>query len=191
MGVGVNEIVVCGFDKAMFGCRLSMNSVDKMDSDFYRFGENDLKLAKKLFQNGTSHAAFMRQIQVWFRLRAPVFFWKHWDKYKWIHRLDNEIEERSESVMHGIMKQPLKQDDFCYELNPTILNILNSYIDRNEFHSLVNHLPQSYMQERMINTNLSVILEMVNQRKNHRLKEWSEFINQIRSIVYIDEFLDW
>lgn len=188
--IKVENVIVAGVNQAMYGCRLSHGSTERMDSSFYRFGDNDLTLAKRLYNAGTDHSAFLRQIQVWFRLTAPVFFWKHWDKYKWVNRFENEIEERSESVMHGIMKEELTQVNFNKPVPKVVLDVLNSYRERGQFEELVNCLPQGFLQERQINTNLAVVLEMVKQRKRHRLVEWSEFVRQVRSFVYIDNFLD-
>lgn len=44
-------------------------------------------------------------------------------------------------------------------------------------------LPECYMQKRTVNTNYMVLRNMYNQRKNHRLPQWSrDFVNFIESL---------
>lgn len=186
----IDDVVIAGINCAMHGCRLSHGSVDKVDSSFYRFGPKDIKLATALYKLGTDHSAFLRQIQVWFRLKAPMYFWKHWDKYKWVNRLNNEVEERSASTMHSILKDELTSQDFAWGCPPDILEFLNGLREDKEFELLVNSLPQGYMQERQINTNLAVLLTMVEQRRNHKLREWSDFINAVYPMLYIKDFIE-
>ena len=55
---------------------------------------------------------------------------------------------------------------------------------------LIRLLPESYLQKRTITMNYENILSMVNQRCNHKLKEWSnDFLNWSMTLPYAKEFI--
>lgn len=62
--------------------------------------------------------------------------------------------------------------------------------DREVWKSLIVLLPSSWLQTRTITMNYENILTMVNQRKNHKLTEWSvDFISWVRTLPYANELL--
>lgn len=55
---------------------------------------------------------------------------------------------------------------------------------------LIRLLPESWLQKRTITMNYENVLNMVHQRKNHKLSEWSEsFIGWAKSLPYAKELL--
>jgi hypothetical protein len=177
-GYMVNNFLLNGIKPAMRGCRLSFKNV-LSDSDNDSFGDKDYALAVKLFKSGDDHAAFLRMIQTWFELEAPLYFWKQWDKYKWVNQVENDAEERSESTMHTILKDEFKSSQFQGGLDEEFLKQLNHLRKEKNFKRLVQLLPQSYKQVRMVNTNLMVLLRMIKQRQKHRLGEWILFCDEV------------
>lgn len=162
-------------------------------------GENDMKLCKKLVKGGSEHRKFLRMIHVQAEVRAPRYWWAEMDKYKF-------VEANSSSTMHLITKRHLTIDDFScnyltqneienilFSLNTTI-DIYNAVDKKDDkeyyFMNIKQLLPESYNQLRMIDTNYECLLNIYHQRKNHRLTEWHEFCDWIRSLPYMEDFIN-
>lgn len=167
-------------------------------------GRADMTLAKKLIKGGSEHRKFMRMIHVQADVLAPRYWWAEMDKYKY-------VEANSSSTMHLITKRHLTEDDFSHDgaVNIPLMNVINilnmaidSYNDdtktrkqREEyFVGIKQLLPEGFNQLRTIDTNYECLLSIYNQRKNHRLSEWSGengFCNWILSLPYMKEFLEY
>lgn len=167
--------------------------------DTFMIGENDMELAKKLIRAGSEHRKFLRMIHVQTDVIAPRYWWAEADKYKW-------IEANSSSTMHLITKRELTLDDFSYtplscdtvkyvmdEINCKI-QLYNQVSDKESKDKVLiaikQMLPESYNQLRTIDTNYECLLSIYHQRKNHRLSEWHTFCDWIKSLPYMEEFLE-
>lgn len=207
---------VWGFEHALRGMRNPYESWEKSDSYYenneirlesYVIGENDLKLAQTLIKAGSEHRKFLRQIFISVDITAPLFFFKELDTYK-VGTVSN-----STSTMHKLASTPItrdcfEMDDIYWLLNPDddfdlariwdedikVLEYLrqkyNETKDKRYWKELIRMLPESWLQKRTITMNYENILNMVHQRKNHKLTEWSEsFIEWARSLPYAGELL--
>lgn len=54
---------------------------DSNDNEFI-IGPNDLDLMTRLRNAGRDHRKYMRMIDVWFDITAPMYWWKEFDTYK-------------------------------------------------------------------------------------------------------------
>lgn len=138
---------VLGFEHAVRGMRNPMNSWDKSDSRFnfiethvdelgefdlehdVELGENDLGLMKRLRKAGTDHRKYLRFIDVYVDINAPLYWWKEFKTYRKDRKfLDEEnfydyddydieefIEMNSCSTMHKIHSKEFTLDDFSCE----------------------------------------------------------------------------
>lgn len=115
---------VVGIEHAIRGMRNPMNSWDKSDSSTtefyaadhsipykvrYEIGPADLKLASKLVKAGTDHRKFLRMINVYVDITAPLYWWKEFDTYK-VGTVANSC-----STMHTIADKEFGMDDFSHE----------------------------------------------------------------------------
>lgn len=75
----------------------------------YVIGENDLDLMKRLSKAGTDHRKFMRMINVYLDITAPLYWWKEFDTYK-VGTVANSC-----STMHKIHAKEFTRDDFSME----------------------------------------------------------------------------
>lgn len=101
------------------GMRNPMNSWDNSDSSIiggydgeegiFDLGENDKKLMLKLAKSGTDHRKYMRMMQVYVRITAPLYWWKEADTYK-IGTVSNSC-----STMHKIAEKEFTLEDFSIE----------------------------------------------------------------------------
>ena len=182
-----------------------LNSEITVDS--FIIGKTDLALCKKLIKAGSEHRKFLRMIHVQADVIAPRYWWAEADKYKF-------IEANSSSTMHLITKRHLHLSDFSHDCNSDgtglfsfteelakVIVIINDLIDGyNEseeqrmkniyFRCIKQLLPESYNQLRTIDTNYECLLSIYHQRRNHRLTEWREFCDWIKSLPYMEEFLE-
>ena len=199
---------ISGWQAALEGMRAPLKSYNKADShwedDKFVIGPKDYKLAKSLWESGSEHRKWMRQVQVWAEIAAPLFFWSEWDTY----HIGTSCN--SESTMHTIGKSQLfitdfdssvSMKDYSYQALSYIIEILNRLISAYNTPNLAKSvqtdllvqikslLPCSYIQRRFINLNYEVLATMYKQRHNHRLPHWRVyFVNWINSLPY-SEFI--
>ena len=190
--------------RAVYSARNPMNSWAKSDSDLDKdiLGISDLTLAQKLIKAGSEHRKFMRQIFVSVDITAPAYFMAELDTYK------IGITRNSSSFMHKGISRPFELSDFeiddsndnwnCVSWKNIIqtLNLVREkYLetkDNKYFRLLRQLLPNGYLYHSTITMNYENILNMIHQRKNHRLVEWSDkFINCAKSLPYANELLFW
>ena len=202
---------VWGFEWAFKGMRNPMNSWDKSDSDwlFQEIGENDLILAKKLINAGSEHRKFLRQIYVSVDITAPLYWWKEFDTYK-VGTVANSC-----STMHKITDKKFTLDDFSHEhltnwshdgeLCRDWLGDLEDLIEDLNFArelylktknkkywwQIIQLLPSSYNQTRTVTMTYENIYTMRQQRKGHKLDEWSiDFFNWSDELPHLKELFD-
>lgn len=54
---------------------------------------------------------------------------------------------------------------------------------------MIQLLPSSYNQTRTVMMNYEVVARIIEQRKNHKLDEWSDFIDILSNLPLIDDLL--
>jgi len=162
-----NIVGEAGYEHAMYGLSLSWNQpVANMPA-----------VAVKLAGKGNGHDKFLRHIDVWFEIKAPIFWWNEFDQYKLRVADMFDIDTQSESTMHTLRTSKLYQHDFEYDINADTLNWLNRLLDEKEsIETLKNELPSGFLQRRIVKLNYAQVYNIIVQRQNHRLPQWKEFI---------------
>ena len=215
----ITNTEVYGFEASLRGMRNPMNSWHLQDTRFMTnneleieeekngdllfegvvIGEKDMDLAKRLIKAGNEHCKFLRQIQVWADFNMPLYWWSEFDTYKF-------NTKNSCSTIHKLFnaKKEIELDDFVYskeDINTLnfIISELNSlrqnYLETKDFNYVIRGkrlLPTSFKQKRTVNTNYAELINIYNQRKNHRLKEeWQDvFCKWVEGLPYMKDFLD-
>lgn len=204
--IRIENLRVYGFESAIRGMRNPMNSWDRSDSKFenslYTIGDNDITLMKKLVKAGSDHRKFLRMIQAYFDITAPLYWWKEFDTYK-VGTVANSC-----STMHKLCAKEFTKDDFSYEyilknqhaeeFFETEIDLLNSF--RNQYlrtksktvwYQMIQMLPSSYNQKRTVMLNYETLLEIYISRKKHKLDEWNEFRDwEIEELPYFNMFAE-
>ena len=199
MAIKINLLEVAGIRPAIIGTRYAMKSNDRASR------ENDIKLLQNLNEAGDPHNKLLRQIDAWMTIRASILWWKQFDTYRM------GVEKNSESTMHTITKFPFKPSDFGwpeYEdsdgvlsydktyvpFKQQIINRLNKlrdiFIDPTTSKSskemawmeIIDILPESYMQERMVKVSYAALQKIYFERKNHKLKDWHTLCDFIETL---------
>ena len=214
--IRIENIDVYGFETAIRGARNPMNSWDRMDSCYnngeFEIGENDYKLLKNLTIAGPEHRKWNRMVTVTMDITAPLYWWKEYDTYK-VGTVANSC-----STMHKIQAKEFELGDFSYDhlyeeengwiedeygykwcCAPTCLettiNTLNAYRyqynktkDKKYWWQMIQLLPSSYNQKRTVHLNYEVLGTIYHQRRHHKLDEWVEFCDTIKTLPY-SEFI--
>ena len=199
--IKIENIDVYGFEAAIRGARNPMNSWDRMDSGYnngeFEIGENDYKLLKNLTIAGSEHRKWNRMITVTMDITAPLYWWKEYDTYK-VGTVANSC-----STMHKIQEKEFELDDFSHEhlglypkwlLSEVISKLnenregFNKTKDKDYWWNMIQLLPTSYNQKRTVHLNYEVLGTMYHQRRHHKLDEWVDFCDTIKTLPY-SEFI--
>lgn len=172
----------------------------------FEIGPNDLDLMRRLCATGSDHRKFMRMIVVYCDITAPLYWWKEFDTYK-VGTVANSC-----STMHKIHDKEFTLDDFSHEhilcetftglVNPTTL--LNGIVDalnqnrklylqtknKTYWWQMIQLLPSSYNQKRTVMLNYEVLSNIYKSRKNHKLDEWHDFCDWIKTLPYSELITD-
>ena len=181
-----------------------MQSWDKSDSEWeyekngdsvkerFSIGEKDKELSIKLQKAGSEHCKHLRMIQVWAEIEAPREWLIQMDTYRY------GVEKISTSTMHTLMKRPLTEADFEHDcINDDymkyMLDSINTSMEAWRYEkdpeykeqiwrSIIEALPQSYLQKRVYMFSYAALRNIVRQREGHKLKEWKTFINWVKTL---------
>lgn len=169
--------------------------------EFYCVGQNDLCLMQRLFKAGTEHRKYLRQIFVSMDITAPLYWWKEADTYK-VGTVANSC-----STMHKITSKPIELSDFSIDdymaeddevsVGDCFINVVadcemyrKRYLetgDRHYWKALIQLLPESYNQRRTVTMDYENVFSMIRQRSGHKLDEWREFVDVLKTLPYVKE----
>ena len=182
--INIDNVKVFNVEGAIRGMRNPMNSWDRSDSTEGHIGDEDFALMKRLFNAGTEHRKYLRQIFLTCDILAPLYWWKEFDTYK-VGTTANSC-----STMHKIHEKRFSLDDFSTDhlLRSGKSTLEDVIYDLNYFRALyletrnkpywwqlIQLLPSSYNQLRTVTMNYEVLANIIRQRKNHKLDEWIVF----------------
>ena len=187
------------------------NFYEYKTKDEFEVGPNDLSLMMRLRNAGTDHRKFMRMIVVYADITAPLYWWKEFDTYKigtvanscstmhYIHKKEFTLDDFShEHLLTGYpdinFEDPLNQNTVSIDPTETleiIIDILNKvrdeYLvtkDKKYWWQMIQLLPTSYNQKRTVMLNYEVLANTYKSRKDHKLDEWHDFCDWIKTLPY-------
>ena len=122
----------------------------------------DLVLMNTLVKRGDEHAKVVRGINVWAKITAPVFFWAEAETYRAGHE-----RLASESTMHidcrGLSGKELQEAKAAIPMGKELTKVdMFSY---------------------------QTLRRIVAQRHNHRLPEWHQFVDWIKTLPFAQELI--
>ena len=177
-------------------------------------GPNDLALAQKLILAGNEHAKFMRQIFVSVDITAPLLWWKEFDTYK-VGTVANSTSTMHKLSSAPITKEMFEFDDNADDLvvsqGKSVSGeweyVFSDYIDdiihiceelrlkfietgdKSYWRALIQILPSAYLQTRTVTMSYANLRNIYFQRKNHKLREWHDFCDWIKTLPYSGELI--
>lgn len=202
------------YDGALAFCK-DCNSKTNCKCMQFVIGPNDIELAQRLIKAGPEHRKFMRQIMVSVDITAPLYWWKEFDTYK-VGTVANSTSTMHKLATTPITLDCFETGDFedfyisknmdvpeliyvtevtalWAELLTKLEDLRKRYLetkDKRYWKELIRLLPSSWLQTRTVTMNYENLLSMVQQRKNHKLTEWSnDFMNWVKTLPYSKELL--
>ena len=142
---------------------VTMKGLPKFTSNTYiTIAPKDLTLMTTLVKRGDEHAKVVRGIMVWAKITAPVYWWCEEETSRMGHE-----RLASESTMHidcrGLSGEELVQAKSAIPMGKELTKVdMFSY---------------------------QALRKMVMQRHNHRLPEWHQFIDWIRTLPFSQELI--
>ena len=152
----------------------------------------DIVRAKKLAKTpiGSGHNNFLKGIIVQFDLQYPEYFSPQLQRYHWVDIVS------SQSKMHKITGRLLRKEDFTKHTCETFISVINDLIEMYKenpsedlFCEIISNLPSGYLKWMRISTNYLQLKTIYNQRKNHKLIEWKEFCEWIKTLPMAAELI--
>jgi hypothetical protein len=154
----------------------------------YEFSEREdlfqrmLERAKLQVSKGSEERKFLRQIAVWLDINAPRYWWMQAATYKF-------AESQSESIEHTILKDEITDNHFENGMDLDWLDRLNSLRLAKEKRAVRDLLPESFLQRRIVSTNMECLRNILHQRRTHKMPEWGIFCEAIESELDESEIL--
>lgn len=178
----------------------------------FMIGEKDLDLAQRLIKGGPPHSKFLRQIFVTIDITAPLYLLKELDTYK-IGTTANSTSTMHKLASTPITKECFEMDDYdstvkLYDMEPWSPNIYINEIWEDFIHDLetlrkkynetkdvrywkelIRLLPESWLQTRTWTANYEVLRNIVHWRSKHKLSEWRQLVDFIKTLPYAEELI--
>lgn len=198
--IKIERTSVMNMENAIRGARNPLNSWHLGDSYFddggsYVLGPKDISLASRLCSAGSDHRKFVRQILVCADITAPLYWWKEFDTYK------VSTTANSTSTMHKIHAKEFSLSDFsCERMDADTLDAMTNVIaaleksrlkyletnDKQYWENMIQLLPSSYNQLRTVTMNYENLINMFRARSTHKLNEWHDCCDWIKSLPYAE-----
>lgn len=122
----------------------------------------DLALMTTLVKRGDEHAKVVRGIMVWAKITAPVYWWCEEETYRAGHE-----RLASESTMHIDCKG----------------------LSGSELQEAKSAIPMGKELTKVDMFSYQALRKMVAQRQDHRLPEWHEFVDWVRTLPFAEELI--
>ena len=185
--IKIETIEVAGFAAAFSalrlpfgkGCRSCVNgSAGHLSAQFVKDGDGlhpiwskseeiiihpkDLDLMNTLVKRGTEHSKVTRGIMVWAKITAPIYWWCEMETYVVGHQ-----RLSSESTMHVDMKG----------------------LSGEELQRAKAAIPMGRELTKVDMFSYQCLRNIVKQRHDHRLIEWHDFVDWVRSLPFSEELI--
>lgn len=191
----IENTEVYGVNKSIIASGNPMRTL--MVDNTLKYTDKDLKRAIALgtTRAGEGHDQLLTGCIVQFDMYAPLYMWKEIQRYHFLDFIS------SQSTMHRLVKFKIKEN--CVEDTDRLIleryqELLDDYNDnkgmtisvdedKKKWRTLVASLPCGFVLGATMTTNYRQLKTIVNQRKNHKLKEWHEFCSWCESLPMFKE----
>lgn len=183
----ISNIKVYDLEESMHAAGYPMRTDLNEAPDFTKDWDRAQRLTKASKFNA-AHAQFLTGIVVNFDLTFSNKAWVEAERYRFLNFVS------SQSTMHCATKFDLRAQ--CNEyVDERIIAIVQEYIDlynsltakdeetikfkKNLYLKILYNIPPGFQLTARMTTNYRCLLNIYNQRHDHRLPEWREFCNQL------------
>lgn len=171
------------------------------NEDYFCIGHNDMGLMQRLFKGGPVHRKYLRMMIVTMDITCHHAWWAEFDTYK-VGTVRNSC-----SKMHKIHVKEFIPKDFSHEgINECggettrvfagvihelerLRRLFNETQDKKYWRAIIELLPMGYNIKSTVMFSYETIFNMLEWRSNHKLDEWVEFCNILRTLPYVKELM--
>lgn len=195
----IENTEVYGINKSIIASGNAMRV--EMDDNLVCPGVKDFSRAAKLAgtKTGEGHDNFLNGIIVQFDLYAPLYMWKQIQRYHWMdfvssqstmHRLTKFdvpsqcVKDTDEEVMYRVQELIDKYNDFVEGYKPIADDPEIKALREAKWRTIVASLPCGFVLGATMTTNYRQLKTIYLQRKSHKLREWHEFCEWIKSLPH-------
>lgn len=176
--ISVKIVEEHGYNTALLGISLNkLQPVEKMPG-----------VAEKLAHaDAGSHRKFLRQLQVWLCIRAPMYWWAEFDTYKVgvvrnsSSTMHKPVEHSAESSMSPLVIKEM------VDLYAVILGLYEDGVITIE--QLKANMPAGVMLTSIVSVNYEVLRTILRDRSKHRLQSWRLFCQALWDNIEHPELL--
>lgn len=175
----ISDVYVYNIAKAFKDSKYPMNiDVKSLNGDFT---SNIKKLGSA--PKGSGHDNFLNGCLVSFDLTLSIKAWVEAERYHFLEFIS------SQSTMHRITRFDISTQ--CNEyVDSKILARVEELKQEGDFLKLIYNIPTGFKLTAGMVTNYRQLKTIYDQRKNHRLPEWHGVCDWIKSLPYMNEFLE-
>lgn len=181
----ITDIKVYGLDESIKRAKYPMSiDVNKPTTEL-------TKGIRALAQSGTGegHDQWLTGVLVQFDLRYTVKAWTEAERYTFLNFIS------SQSTMHRIAKFDLDNQYIEYT-DPRMIEIMKELVakynetnDPDDYLRVLYSNPCGFQLIAGMSTNYRQLKTIYQQRKNHRLPEWREFCQWVRTLPMADDLI--
>ena len=167
------------FDDEEFDDNLMESYLNHNDNNFTR----GIKLGT--VPTGTGHDSFLKLINVQMNITTSIKVWTEMQRY---HFFDIGS---SQSTMHRAAKMNIKECCNSF-VDIAIIYLLEEFQDQYNsglitFEQFIYNLPVGFELTARVTTNYLQLKTIYHQRKNHKLKEWRDFCEFLKTLPHFKE----
>lgn len=134
---------------------------------------------------GTGHDSFLKLINVQMNITTSIKVWTEMQRY---HFFDIGS---SQSTMHRASKMNIRECCNSF-VDSTIINLLEEFQDQYNsglitFEQFIYNIPVGFELTARVTTNYLQLKTIYHQRKNHKLKEWRDFCEVLKTLYFFKE----
>lgn len=185
----INNVKVYDLEESLiasgYPMRTEIESREPDEKDF----ERGLRLTKASKTNG-AHAQWLTGVRVNFDLTFTNKAWVEAERYRFLEFVS------SQSTMHRISQMAIEDNciDYVDERIIVIVEELkDKYLetkDKEDYLKLLYNIPSGFKLTARMTTNYRCLLNIYNQRHDHRLPEWREFCEELLTLPYFKELVE-
>lgn len=168
------------------------NEVNKIHNDMIigNYDNSHIKRAINLANSkGGGHNQFLTGILVSFDMTFTNKGWVEAERYRFLNFVS------SQSTMHRITKMDL--NECCSKkVDKRIIDVVNKKIDKynktkslEDYRDILDNLPSGLKLTARMTTSYRCLRNIYEQRKNHRLKQWLDFCDEIKELPMAKELI--
>lgn len=187
----ISNVRVYDLEESVIACRnaIRLEPPDYTEEEFQKSLERAIKLCNASKGEVKCHANFRTGIRVSFDIEYPNYISPEMQRYHWFDIVT------SSSKMHRIMQMDFDRCCNQWVTAQTIEQMKKLVAQYNEepseenFMTVLSNCPMGIMLFMRVSTNYEQLRTIYLQRRNHRLPEWRDFCEWIKTLPYAKELI--